>query len=137
MDYMFFGAAAYNQPLNDWDVSNVTDMTAMFYGAKAYNQPMNDWEVSNVTNMGNMFFRAAAFNQPLKDWNVSKVTAVYSMFNGAAAFNQDLCDWGKIASFPYGTASSMFANSGCTYKAGPTLAAKGPFCADDCIAVFV
>jgi hypothetical protein len=28
-------------------------------------------------------------------------------------------------------------NSGCTYKADPTQATKGPFCADDCTAVFV
>jgi surface protein len=102
-----------------------------------FNKDLNNWDVSKVTLMQAMFAGAAAFNQPLKDWDVSKVTDMSYMFNGAAAFNQDLCDWGKIASFPYGTASSMFAGSGCTYKAGPTLAAKGPFCADDCIAVFV
>jgi hypothetical protein len=28
-------------------------------------------------------------------------------------------------------------NSVCTYKADPTQATKGPFCADDCTAVFV
>ena len=33
--------------------------------------------------------------------------------------------------------TSMFAFSDCTYKAKPDQATKGPFCADDCTAVFV
>ena len=35
----------FNQPLNDWDVSNVTNMRAMFYHATNFNQPLNDWDV--------------------------------------------------------------------------------------------
>ena len=27
---MFFAATSFNQPLDDWDVSNVTDMSEMF-----------------------------------------------------------------------------------------------------------
>jgi len=30
MDEMFYGASSFNQPLNDWNVSNVTDMKQMF-----------------------------------------------------------------------------------------------------------
>jgi hypothetical protein len=67
-------------------------MTAMFEGARAYNQPMNDWDVSNITTMQNMFldYYKTEFNQPLKDWEVSKVTNMNGMFLGAAAFNQSL-----------------------------------------------
>jgi hypothetical protein len=137
MDSMFNDAAAYNQPMNNWDVSKVTEMYGMFIGAAAFNQPMNNWDVSKVTSMYSMFFGAAAFNQPLNDWDVSNVLAMYEMFGGAAAFNQNLCDWGKIASFPYSAVTDMFMGSGCTYKADPTQATKGPFCADDCTAVFV
>jgi surface protein len=134
---MFIGAKAFNQPMNNWDVSKVTSMDGMFNGAAAFNQPMNNWDVSKVTSMYSMFFGAAAFNQPLNDWDVSNVLAMYEMFGGAAAFNQNLCDWGKIASFPYSAVTDMFMGSGCTYKADPTQATKGPFCADDCTAVFV
>jgi surface protein len=130
-------AVNFTEDLNKWDVSKVTDMFNMFFEASAFNQPMNNWDVSNVTNMGNMFYRAAAYNQPLKDWDVSKVTSMGGMFFGAVAFNQNLCDWGKIASFPYSAVTDMFTDSGCTYTDQPTLAAKGPFCADNCIAVFV
>ena len=30
-----------NQPLNDWNVSKVTDMREMFKGAESFNQPLN------------------------------------------------------------------------------------------------
>jgi hypothetical protein len=112
-------------------------MIAMFQGAAAYNQPLKDWDVSKVTEMPSMFKGAAAYNQPLKDWNVSKVTNLNGMFYGAAAYNQNLCAWGNVASFPYSNTYLMFVNSGCTYKDRPTQATKGPFCADDCTAVFV
>ena len=62
---MFLSARSFNQPLNKWDVSNVTDMDAMFAFASSFNQPLNDWNVSNVTYMNNMFAGANSFNQPL------------------------------------------------------------------------
>ena len=49
--YSSKGAESFNQPLNKWDVSNVTNMDSMFAGATSFNQPLNNWNVSNVTNM--------------------------------------------------------------------------------------
>jgi len=43
----------------------------MFYEARSFNQPLNKWNVSKVTNMEEMFYRAESFNQPLNNWNVS------------------------------------------------------------------
>ena len=37
---------------NNWDVSNVTDMSYMFYEVKEFNQPLNNWDVSNVILYG-------------------------------------------------------------------------------------
>ena len=51
--------------IEDWDVSNVTDMEKMFRAAGSFNQPLNNWNVSNVNNMGFMFGWAESFNQPL------------------------------------------------------------------------
>ena len=50
--------------INNWDVSNVTNMYGMFYGASSFNQPLNNWDVSNVTDMWSMFDGAVSFNQP-------------------------------------------------------------------------
>jgi surface protein len=52
---MFRDARELNQPLNKWDVSNVTDMESMFMNAQKFNQPLNNWDVSNVHTMHRMF----------------------------------------------------------------------------------
>ena len=48
MAEMFYDAKSFNQPLNNWNVSNVTFMNRMFNGARSFNQPLNNWNVSNV-----------------------------------------------------------------------------------------
>jgi surface protein len=40
-------------------------MYAMFYGASLFNQPLDNWAVSNVTSMGSMFQDAISFDQDL------------------------------------------------------------------------
>ena len=50
MRWMFDGATKFNQPLNNWDVSNVYNMGNMFYGAISFDQNISNWDVSNVTN---------------------------------------------------------------------------------------
>ncbi len=59
------GYPNFNEPIDDWDVSNVTDMRFMFSGAKSFNQPLNNWNVSNVKDMRIMFQIVESFNQPL------------------------------------------------------------------------
>ena len=56
--------------INNWDVSNVTDMALLFRGASSFNQPLNKWNVSKVYSMSFMFWHAESFNQPLNNWNV-------------------------------------------------------------------
>ena len=84
MKVMFGDATSFNQPLNNWNVSNVTTMRWMFWSARGknsvFNQPLNKWNVSNVTNMAMMFANAPSFNQPLNNWNVSNVTNMEGVF---------------------------------------------------------
>ena len=62
---MFADARSFNQPLNKWNVSKVTDMDSLFWGATSFNKPLNKWNVFNVTDMKGMFGNASSFNQPL------------------------------------------------------------------------
>ena len=66
----------------------VNDMIEMFEGAESFNQPLNSWNVSNVTNMRHMFRGAESFNQPLNSWNVSNVNNRRGMFTGATLMQE-------------------------------------------------
>jgi len=85
--------SSFNQPIGNWDVSNVTDMEGMFRYANAFNQDLSNWDVSNVIDMNGMFYEAYAFNQPIGNWNMSNVRNTYAMFGYAEQFNQDIGDW--------------------------------------------
>ena len=88
MSNMFYGASNFNQSIDLWNVSNVIDMSYMFSGAKEFNQEINDWDVGNVANMASMFANAFSFNKPLNNWNVSNVTDMNRMFRDEALGNE-------------------------------------------------
>ena len=74
MKYMFgktwvSSESSFNQPLIDWRVDKVTDMTGMFWGATLFNQPLGDWNVEQVKSMENMFSGAYNFNM---GWNIRR-----------------------------------------------------------------
>ena len=50
-----FECESFNQPIGNWDVSNVTDMSWMFKMHLLSTRPIGDWDVSNVTDMDYMF----------------------------------------------------------------------------------
>ena len=45
-----FGASIFNQSIENWDVSNVTNISGMFRDATAFNQNLSSWSAGNVTN---------------------------------------------------------------------------------------
>tara|TARA_Y100000994_G_scaffold45842_2_gene36003 strand:+ start:12172 stop:23358 length:11187 start_codon:yes stop_codon:yes gene_type:complete len=87
MSQLFKDKTTFNDNISEWDVSNVTHMESMFNSATSFNKPLNDWNVSNVENMKGMFCVAKLFNQNISGWNVSKVTTMQNMFYIAEVFN--------------------------------------------------
>lgn len=85
---MFYDACRFNQPLNNWDVSNVTDMQSMFYDAHNFNQPLDKWDVSNVKDMSCLFRHAYKYNHSLKNWNIVMGTYIDAMFDGSPYLQQ-------------------------------------------------
>ena len=86
-------APAFNEDLNSWDVSNVTSMQETFSGASSFNGNISSWNVGNVTTMLEMFLNATPFNQNVSGWNVEKVLNMGNMFSGCSSFNQDISGW--------------------------------------------
>ena len=83
----------------------------MFEGATKFNQGINKWNMSEVTNLSNMFKNAVRFNGSISQWDVSSVTDASGMFEGSQAFQGVTTAWNWAA---LKNASSMFKNS--TYK---------------------
>ena len=92
MKGIFNNRIGFNQPLDSWDTSSVTDMSGMFV-ATQFNQDISSWNTSIVTNMSGMFYGAELFNQPLDNWNTSSVKDMSGMFKSAIQFNQALNSW--------------------------------------------
>ena len=94
MYQMFYGAKLFNTSINNWDVGNVLRLDWMFYagGNDGYNQPLNNWNTSKVTNFRFMFANTR-FNQDISGWDVANATKLDAMFKWNSAFNQDLNPW--------------------------------------------
>ena len=76
----------FNQPIGNWDMSNVTNMKGMFAYTSIFNQDISNWNVGKVTNMGGMFFRSSSINQDLSLWDVSLV-------NQCESFDYNTSQW--------------------------------------------
>ncbi len=92
---MFYQATSFNADLNNWDVSNITNMAFMFSAASNFNGDISNWDVVSVKDMSSMFSRAEVFNSDISDWDVNEVTNMRAMFNSAQKFNQDLSKWSE------------------------------------------
>ena len=87
---LMFQNTTFNDPINHWDVSNVTLMSSLFADSVNFNQDLSSWDTGNVTAMNNMFLRAESFNGNITTWDTSSVNNMLNMFNSATNFNQDI-----------------------------------------------
>jgi len=91
----------FNQNLNSWVVSNVTNMTSMFQGTTSFNNGgvALTWSAPNCISFTSMFQSTTAFNQPITTLvNTSGLIAgvacsLASMFQSATTFNQNIGGW--------------------------------------------
>ena len=95
-------------PIQDWDVSRITDMSKTFYDAKNFTADISKWNMFNVTDMSQMFEQAESFNADISDWDVSRVTNMEWVFKGATSFNADISKW-QVASVT--AMNGMFAQA--------------------------
>jgi surface protein len=100
---MFRGRHSFNQSLNSWDTSAVTDMSSMFEETlDSFN--ITSWDVSSVQNFSAMFRNSGTydstnnitypgFNEDISGWNTGSATDMSYMFQNTQSFDQDISGW--------------------------------------------
>jgi len=89
---MFYLNLTFNQPLDAWDMSAVTNIRGMFQATQAFNQDLNSWDVSNCTSFDSVFWYALAFDGNISAWTTSQVTTFYGVLR-ATQFTGDISGW--------------------------------------------
>ena len=82
-----------NIKIDQWDVSNVTDMSGMFSGCSKFNSCLTYWDVSKVKLMGGMFYNCKKFNSDLSWWNTMNVKETGNIFKGCTEFCSNVSNW--------------------------------------------
>nr|WP_307929847.1 BspA family leucine-rich repeat surface protein [Mycoplasmopsis bovis] len=59
--------------MNEWNVSNVTNMERMFKGAKSFNGRIDNWNVESVTELDETFLYAMIFNKTYQNEKLKRM----------------------------------------------------------------
>ena len=65
---MFKDNSAFNQPISNWDVSNVHEMWYIFLNASNFNQPIGDWAISSA-------LQCVGFSDNTPQWTLPHLTS--------------------------------------------------------------
>ena len=87
----FQSLTKFNQDLNGFDWSSVTDWSDTFVGCSSFNGNMAGVVGSQVTTIARMF-KNSGFDQPVSSWDVTGVIHMNGLFEGSP-FNQSLAGW--------------------------------------------
>ena len=98
-------------PIEEWDVSLVSDFSNVFRHVNITSQNLGQWDVSNAVTFAGMFSFAKNFvGNGLENWNgkTRGVISMSNMFNNAGSFDGNISGWevGSVTDF-----SNMFAGA--------------------------
>lgn len=93
ISYLFYSCGSEEAlNLENWDVSNVSNMEYAFAMMRLSVTGIDRWDVSNVESMDSMF--SGIFENPMRfylgDWNVSKVKTMKQMFQSTGYLTGDI-----------------------------------------------
>ena len=129
-----FAYSNFNQPINNWNVNNVTNMYRMFRNAQSFDQDISSWNVSNVKTHKNFsdWGRLEEQNNPftqntdnLGDTNSSNPTGK-ELLQGAGNENGaiDVNQW-HGEGMSYGNDRHTLVDNGITYLGANPLSDNG------------
>lgn len=95
------GRRNFNDNINDWDVSKVTDASKMFKDCFKYNQPMDKWNLKSIKEELPYRKRIRLTKTQYANRIFTPKTGNYKMFDGCYSFNQDLSNWKILNEYGY------------------------------------
>ena len=112
--------------------SSVTNLNRAFLNNSAFNQPLDNWDVSGVLDMDNTFNGCSSFDQDLSGWQISQVTDFTNFMAGVtlstANYDALLIAWDAQGAMSYsGTVnfgSSKYTSGGAAETARTSLISK-------------
>jgi len=68
--------------INNWDMTGVPNgaaagLASMFQNATSFNQPLGNWDVTEIANFTDIFNGATSFNQDLSSWTPTKMVGLF------------------------------------------------------------
>jgi len=103
----FYGAVLLQITATDnLDFTGTTDLSFAFANCSTLTTIPNleNWDLSNVTNMQSLFQNAVSFNQDLSAWNISNVTNMTDMLSSVTLSNENyealLVSWSALSVQP-------------------------------------
>jgi surface protein len=91
MAFVFESDGVFNADISKWNVAGVLNMLNLFYGKRTFNADISKWNVERVSVFTQMFVGATSFNVDISSWNVASATDIRALFYGATSFNRALC----------------------------------------------
>ncbi|MQS96637.1 BspA family leucine-rich repeat surface protein [Companilactobacillus halodurans] len=100
--------------LDTWDTSKVENMAQTFSGTRLTQLAIENWNTSNVTDMSYLFYNCTKLTSlDLSAWDTSKVTTMQYMFAVSLAANENvLKGLDKFDTSNVTDMSGMFSNTG-------------------------
>lgn len=95
MSSMFHSCEDFDCDLGNWDISSVKNMDGMFTHCKKFiGKGLENWDVSNCERLSDMFFGCKSFTgKEIENWKVDNVNNFSAMFVSCENFNADLSNW--------------------------------------------
>ena len=97
MSYMFDGCRSLTSlDVSNWDTSSVINMSHMFDGCRSLTSlDVNNWDTSNVTKMSAMFYNCPTLTSlDVSQWDTSSVVTMESMFDDCRSLTSlDVNNW--------------------------------------------
>ena len=145
---MFRSAVAFNKPIGNWYVNNVSNFTSTFYNTDSYQHSLatqsvsldgvsyTSWDIGNA-GLGNMFYFSGFDGEGVNTWDVSNVTTFGAHFmneSGLTTSNYDniLVGWSSSLGInPNSISSINFGTTQYTGTPGSEPSASHVFIEDD------